>query len=254
MKSQRPFNPRLGMSSTSTPATLPYLRDHARGLLNEFDAADGLASYYTLHHDPNRTTLYVRRNAEGIVDGFLAVCQTGFDLFRPLVTLRVRGDSAIPLLVEEGLAEARPYLLIVPPSLLSRLEPHLTLTQITPNIILRLEPRRFTQQVNVLVVQRTDPEGNPRTEIKRDDETVAAAGVNWRSPVFAEVYVSVKPEHRGRGWGRAVVTTLVAELLKLGVTPLYTIAEGNADSRRLAERVGFVDTGAREVMAQAVRA
>ena len=29
-------------------------RQEARELLNEFDAADALASYYALHHDPNR--------------------------------------------------------------------------------------------------------------------------------------------------------------------------------------------------------
>lgn len=82
------------MTIPSTPATLPTLRQSVRDLLNEFDAADGLATYYGLYHDPQRTTLFVHQDGDGRVDGFLARCQTGFDLFRPLVTLRVRGDAA----------------------------------------------------------------------------------------------------------------------------------------------------------------
>jgi hypothetical protein len=65
------------MTISSTPATLPSLRDSVRDLLNEFDAADGLASYYALHHDPRRTTLFIHRDADQVVDGFLVRCQTG---------------------------------------------------------------------------------------------------------------------------------------------------------------------------------
>ena len=47
---------------------------------------------------------------------------------------------------------------------------------------------------------------------------------------------------------------VAAELLRQGVTPLYSVAEDNEPSYDLALDVGFVDTGAREVMAQVVRA
>ena len=67
------------MTISSTPSTLNYLRDNVRDLLNEFDVADGLAAYYTLHHDPRRTALAMHRNSGGEVDGFIARCQTGFD-------------------------------------------------------------------------------------------------------------------------------------------------------------------------------
>ncbi|NIR60156.1 MAG: hypothetical protein GWO02_11890, partial [Gammaproteobacteria bacterium] len=66
------------MTTASDPAALPELRRHARDLLNEFDVADGLASYYALHHPDARTALFVHRDASGEVDGFLARCQTGF--------------------------------------------------------------------------------------------------------------------------------------------------------------------------------
>lgn len=104
-----------------------------------------------------------------------------------------------------------------------------------------------------MVVIGADPEGNPRAEVRRGSHAVAVAGVNWRSPIFAEIYVQTEEEQRERGWGRAAVNALVAELLKLNVTPLYSVTEKNDASLALAERVGFVDTGAREIMAHAMR-
>lgn len=242
------------MTTASTPATLPRLRNEIRDVLNEFDPADALSSYYALHHDPRRTTLFVHREADGMVDGFLARCQTGFDLFRQLVTLRVRGsnDPLTPLLTE-ALVPGRPYLMIIPTSLVKRVEARVRLTDHVENHILRLDPARFRPEMNALVVTRKDKDGNPRAEIRRGGQPVAVAGVNWRSPIFAEVYVQVDPPARGRGLGRSVVKAVVAELLKMGVTPLYSVSEDNNASYDLALDVGFVDTGARECMAQAVR-
>jgi hypothetical protein len=240
------------MTSASTPATLHSLRESARDLLNEFDAADGLAAYYALYHDPKRTALFVHRDADGMVGGFLARCQTGFDLFRPLVTLRARRASALPALIAEGLLPGRPYLLVAPPALAESLAPHLDLTITSHNVIYRLDPKRYRHEVNVLVVSSRTPEGHPRAEIRRGGEVAASAGVNWRSPIFAEVYASVGPEYQQRGWGSSVVNAVVADLLVMGVTPLYSAGEDNAASQALAWSVGFVDSGAREVVAQAV--
>lgn|SRR5574341_329582 len=241
------------MTIPSTPATLTYIRQNVRDLLNEFDAADALAGYYTLYHPDHRTTIYMRRGDDNKVDGFLTVCQTGIDLFRPLVTLRVRGAEALPDLLQEGLAPGKPYLLIVPAFLLDRLEPHLALADVTRQRILRLDPNLYRPEMNTLVIHKDDQNGHPRTEIRHARGTVAVAGVNWRSPLFAEIFVQVEEPHRGKGMGWAVVNALVADLLKLEVMPLYTVAESNTVSLELAERVGFVDTGAREIMAQAVR-
>lgn len=241
------------MIIASTSEKLTALREEASTLLNEFDAADGLASYYTLHHDAKRTVLFVRRGPDGAPDGFLARCQTGFDLFRPLVTLRVRGngDTVQPLLAA-GLIAGRPYLLVIPVGLLPRVEPHLVLDEPVTNRTMRLDPSRFEPSINAMVVAGQDLDGNPRAEVRSGDRPVAVAGVNWRSPIFAEVYVRVEPPARGRGWGRAVVQSVVAGLLKQRVTPLYNVAEDNEASYDLALDVGFVDTGAREVMTQAM--
>ncbi|MGF1507504.1 MAG: GNAT family N-acetyltransferase [Chloroflexi bacterium] len=237
--------------TVSTLKTLPTLRREASELLNEFDAADGLAAYYTLHHEDRRTTLAVSHSA-GQVDGFLVRCMTGIDLFRPLVTLRLRGDAALPDLLEQGMVPGHPALLAVPMAYHERLEPHLDLSAVEVNHILRLNPTRFHPQRNVIVAAISDPRGSPRMEIRRYDQVVAAAGINWRSPIFAEVYVHVKEAHRLQGWGRAVLTTLISTLLKMEITPLYTVAETNGPSRELAASLGFVDTGAREIMANAV--
>lgn len=242
------------MMLSSVPSTLPQMRRLARELLNEFDAADALACYYALHHDPRRTTLHVHLDPANMPDGLLVQCYTGFDLFRPLITMRLRGlNNAAAEMIDSVLVEGRPYLLILPTGLLERVQPYLALSNVVRYAILRLDPARFRLTVNTLVQTRRDREGNPRAEIRRNDEAVALAGVNWRSPIFAEVFVQVQPEYRGRGWGRAVVRAVVAELLQTGVTPLYAAAEDNDASLDLAEDVGFVSTGNFEIMAQAVK-
>lgn len=242
------------MTLSSTLSTLPQMRRLARELLNEFDAADALACYYTLHHDPRRTTLHVHFDARSAPDGFLVHCYTGFDLFRPLITMRLRGlNNAAAEMIDIALLEGRPYLLVLPDALLERVQPHFVLSEVVRYAILRLDVSRFRPVINALVQTRQDREGNPRAEIRRGDEVAALAGVNWRSPIFAEVFVQVRPEHRGRGWGRAVTRAVVAELLQMGVTPLYTAAEDDDASLNLAEDVGFVSTGNYEIMAQAVR-
>lgn len=242
------------MSSSSNASTIEALRREARQLLNEFDAADALAGYYALHHPAQRSKLYVHRRADGVVDGFLSECQTGFDLLRPIVTFRARGLEALPALIELGLMPGRPYIVIFPRGLLERAEPHLQLSGVTVNRVLRLDPARITPEVNVLVTTKAAPDGLPRAEVRRDKAVIAAAGVNWRSPDFAEIYVSVQEEERMQGLGRAVANALVIALLKQRVTPLYMVPEDNVASYKLAEKVGFVDTGASEIMAQAVRA
>lgn len=231
-------------------SNLETLRQSARSLLNEFDAADALASYYALHHPAQRSTLFVSGGPDGNPAGFVVRCQTGFDLFRPVVTLRVRGADVPESLLHEGLEAGRSYLLIVPEGLFERLEPGLDVQGKLAHRVLRLDPARFQPMVNVMVMSRDDPAGNPVFEIRRGDRALAVSGVNWRSPDFAEVYVQVESEAQGRGWGRAVTAACVSALLQQGTMPIYYVADNNLPSRELAEQLGFVDTGAREIVAQ----
>ena len=57
---------------------LATLRDRVRPLLNVSAAADALAVYYALYHDPARTQLHVRDGATGRPEGFVAQFDTQY--------------------------------------------------------------------------------------------------------------------------------------------------------------------------------
>lgn len=227
-------------------------------LLDESSPADAFTAYYTLHHDPRRTAIFLHYDSNHRIDGFLARAQTGLDLFRPVVVLRAeRAQRAQPEqiasdLFESGLSPNRPYYMVAPASLRDIVDRHLQVTDAEELCIYRLDPGLFSPQINVLVVSNPTPDGSPRYEISAQGAVQAMAGVNWRSPRFAEVYVYTESAARGRGWGKAVVASLVSELLRNRLVPLYVVNKQNAASVNLATSVGFVDTGAREYAAQVV--
>jgi GNAT superfamily N-acetyltransferase len=224
---------------------LIQLRRRARLLLDLSAPRDGLAAYYALYHDPARTRLLVEVEGQG-AEGFLAVCQTGRDLFRLLAVLRARHAGAAAALLRRGLLPHRPYYLVTTPDLQPAAEKVLEVEKIEINRVYRLDLARYAPTINVLVVPTPAADGSPRFVIRSQGEIAAEAGVNWQSPHFAEVYVWTARRARGRGWGKAVVESCVAWVVRSGVQPLYIVSEGNAPSIRLAESVGFVDTGARE--------
>lgn len=221
-----------------------------RPLLSPTDPGDALASYYALWHDPRRTQLTLHRDAQGRVDGFLAACQTGADLFRPLVTLRAPDAQAVGELLREALTPHRPYQFIVPVTLASALRDHVDLAHFTLNRIYLLDPSRFQPVINVLVQRSEGLEGTPRFQIEAQGRLAALSGVNWRSPTFAEVFVYVHPSGRGRGWGKSVVSACTNALLEQQVRPLYMVEENNEASIAIAEGLGYVDTGQRAFIAE----
>jgi RimJ/RimL family protein N-acetyltransferase len=225
-------------------------RKAIRPLLSPADPADALTSYYALWHDPRRTQLFLHRDSEGDTDGFVTVSQTGADLFRPLVTLRAPNEPAAGDLLRTALAPNRPYHLIVPVTLASAARAHLKLSRSSLNRIYVLDPSRFQPIVNVLVQRITGADGAPRFQIESQGQLVAMSGTNWRSPTFAEVFVYVHPSGRGRGWGRSVVSACTAALLEERLRPLYMVEEGNEASIHIAEALGYLDTGLRELSAE----
>jgi predicted GNAT family acetyltransferase len=68
------------------------------------------------------------------------------------------------------------------------------------------------------------------------------------------MFVHTEPETRERGYGRSVVSGLCAELLSEGLTPLYHVEPDNEASVRLAQGLGFRDSGEREFACVASRA
>jgi GNAT superfamily N-acetyltransferase len=227
------------------PEDLNEKRRAIRSLLSPTDPADALVSYYALWHDPRRTQLVLHHGARGQADGFVAVCQTGADLFRPLVTLRAQDEAAVGELLRAALVPNRPYQVIVPVTLASAVREQMEISRSTLNRLYLLDPGRFQPVINVLVQRIDGPEGNPRFQIESQGQTAALAGVNWRSPAFAEVFVYVHPMGRGRGWGKSVVSACTSALLEARLRPLYMVEKSNEASIRIAEDLGYVDTGKR---------
>ena len=226
-------------------------RQALRPLLSPHDPADALASYYALWHDPGRTQLAVSRDTQGHANGFVVACRTGADLFRPLVTLRASDSDAVGKLLRETLAPHRIYQVIAPVTLASAVRENLDVQQSRLLGIYRLDPARFQPIINILVQQVTGADGTPRFQIESQGQVAAISGTNWRSPTFAEVFVYVHPTGRHRGWGKSVVSACTASLLEARLSPLYLAEKENKVSVRIAEGLGYVDTGHLEFAAMA---
>lgn len=242
-------------------------RTAIRPLLAPSAPEDALTAYYALYHDPRRVQLTLHHAPGGDtcpgpvlsgveeqnrrLDGFIAVCQTGQDLFRPLVVIRAADDAAVVDLLNRALVPGRPYYMIAPIELARTLQRLLVMPEPAVHCIYRVDPARFqstrTAEINVLLQERRDSDGLPRWEIHSRGRVAAAAGTNWRSPFCAEVYVYTEPEFRRRGWGRAVLQAATAELLLEGLLPLYRARDDNLPSILLAKAAGYADTGRREV-------
>ncbi len=233
-------------------ADLERLRLRVRSLLHFSTPGDALYVYYAFYHDPRRTRLYVHEDADGHSDGFVAVCQTGQQLFQPTVVLRTPNAEVAVELLRQALVPGRPYRIITTPDLQDVIAEVVEIGQPETNHIYKLDLFHFQHLVNVLVVAEQGLGGLPRFVIRSQEEIVAEAGLNWASPHFAEVFVRTVPAARGRGWGRAVLTDCTTWVLRSGRQPLYVVNGANEPSIALAETVGYVDTGVREFAGEGV--
>ncbi len=224
-----------------------------QGLVHQDDPSDALAAYYGLYAPAQTRAVFTVSDEAGAPEGFLVRARTGLDLFRPVVAFRARSESAVARLVEAGVPMARPVILAVPAALGPWAYKSLQTSDAEVHRIYALERARHVPMINVLATTNRDPNGAPRSEIRTGGHLGAVAGVNWQTPRYAEIYVYTDPAVRGRGWGKSVVSTVAGLVLDSGRTPLYVVAESNDYSIRLAEAVGFHDTGAREILAEAVR-
>ncbi|MBN1642432.1 MAG: GNAT family N-acetyltransferase [Anaerolineae bacterium] len=213
-----------------------------RALVAPTDPADAMTAYYALEHPAARVQLTLHRTPSGRVDGFVAVCQTGRELFVPLVVMR-GPHAALVELLQHALLPGRQYLVVVPLYLRGAVEDALDVVSGQINVIHTLVPGMFRPVLNVMV---QPGQTRYRYEIWVQAHVVAAAGVNWRTDAVADVYAYTAGDYQGRGWGRAVGAACVQDLLSDGLLPLYTAGEANAASRALAEALGFRDSGARE--------
>ena len=199
-----------------------------------------------------RSTLLTHTDASGSTTGFVGRFQTGVDLFRPLVTLKCPNPESAADLFNQALVAGRPYILFAGLNQLSMVG---GLMEIENQRILRIytiDPRHFHPQVNVMVESKLSHDGTPRCEIIAEGKPIAVAGLNWKSPAFAEIFVQVEPAARERGWGNSVVSCITEELLKNGIRPVYLVENGNEASVKLVEGLGYFDTGSRQVYADTV--
>lgn len=229
-------------------------RHAINSLLNLHSPADALTAYYALSHDDKRTWLTVEQDGSGRAIGFVAVCQTGLDLFRPLVVLRADLPATAIALLHKALAPGRPYYVIAPLELAPALNAVIDIEERDVNHIYEARRASFKPVANVLVVGSRDAENKPRFVIRSaTGDVIAEAGLNWQSDEFAEIYVNVQPAARGRGWGKSVVSACTAYLLGAGLRPLYITSENNTPAIRLCQALGYKDTGAREYVCTGVK-
>ena len=142
--------------------TLADERQQIRSLLNEQSPADAFTAYYALHHDPQRTQLFLHTHPSVGVDGFLVRAQTGLDLFRPVVVIRAASDTVVTDLLCQGLIASRPYYLVADLNLSQAINRALTISDAEILCVYTLDLKQFDPVINVLVVAKPTPEGAPR--------------------------------------------------------------------------------------------
>lgn len=234
-------------------ASVPETRKLIRNLLDDSNPAESPTTYYALWHPAEKSALFVHTAPSGKVVGFMGRFQTGLDLFRPLITLKAPSpEVAASLLSQGGLVAGRPYIFFAGLNQLAMIGGSLHIENQRILRIYTLDSARFRPQINVMILHNTAHDGTPRCEVKQDGKVLSAAGVNWRSPAFAEIYVQTEPAARQKGWGKAVVSCLTERLLKSGLLPIYLVENGNEESRGLVESLGYYDTGSRQVYADTV--
>jgi RimJ/RimL family protein N-acetyltransferase len=226
-------------------------RRKIRRLLDDSSAADAPTAYYALFHDPARSQLFTHTDDKARATGFVGVFRTGIDLFRPVVALRCGEAQTAADLLAQALTPDRPYILFASLNQRPLVGGSLRILSQRELTICQLDARRFQPELNVLARNDTAPDGTPRSTIESNGQR-AIAGVNWQSPAFAEIWAHVDPGARQRGWGASVVKAVTQSIIQGGRIPLYLVEPANTASRALAEAVGFVDTGGRQLYADVV--
>ncbi len=227
-------------------------RETLQPLLDPESPSDAMAAYYALEHPEDRLNLFGYFPEENGPRGFIAIAQTGMDLFRPLAIPHVADPDGMQALLERSLDPGRPVILHVPLEQRPWVEGIVDIRQVRVTELLRLDPAAFEPVINVLVVETKSPEESPRYQIQSQRSGSAAAGLNWQGRGCAEIYVDVDEVGRSRGFGKSVLAALAGRLLGEGRVALYRVEDADTASRNEAYQVGFRPTGIRHLVTQAV--
>jgi hypothetical protein len=224
-------------------------RQRLASLLDPRSPADAAAEYYALHHAAERTRLYAIASNQGRPKGFMAVAQTGLDLFRPLLVPFVGQSQALERLVEEVLPGIGAGILRIPAYQLSWLDGAASVEGRNQYEILRLASDQFEPTLNVLVVEAQTPGGGPRYEVRTADGEFAAAGLNWSGSRFAEIYLEASQGARSRRLTRSVLSAILSRLLGERRQPLYLVNDSDPTAKTEAFQLGFRPTAFSVVLA-----
>lgn len=218
-----------------------------RHLLDERDPNDARASYYAQHYQ--RSQLITERPDTARAVGYVCFSRTGLDLFRPFVTLRLPADNyaASERLLTQALQPGVPFIMSVLRRDLPLVKAFCDVQTEDEMAVMVMVRGRFEPVINVLVNQDDKP-GLQRAYIRRDGAIVSTAITNWQTRDYAEIGITTSPLNRRQGWGQSVLAALTQFHTERGRTPLYYVAHTNVASRKLAESVGYVDLGGREVL------
>jgi hypothetical protein len=226
-------------------------RQQLASLLDPHSAADAMAAYYALSHPEDKVRLYGYASGSGEPRGFLAVAQTGLDLFRPLVVPFVATREIMVRLLRDACRPGQSIMLHLPADQVAWLDGEVEIHDQHDLELLRLEPSAYEPILNVLVVERQAPGGLPRYEIETAHGLHAAAGLNWQGSHFAEVYLDADDRGRGSGLTRSVLSALVGRLLGERLVALYRVEPSRISVKTEAFHVGFRPTGIKTALVQA---
>ena len=219
-------------------------------LVDLHSVADAMPAYYALEHPCERTELFGYYPSPDTPSGFLAIAQTGFDLFRPIAVPFVANEEAMRNLLAQGLLSNRSYLVYLPVDQQEFIRNKIPYQPLQISNLLRLDPRAFTPIMNVMIMKTEAASGSPRFEIRSTVQGYAAAGINWMSSTAAEMYVEADDAGRRRGFTKSVLAALIEHLLVQKKTVLFRVADDDYDAFEDAFDLGFKPTGVRTLLAE----
>jgi len=225
-------------------------REQLAPLLNVEAANDALATYCALQHPAEKLKLFVSSDGGGKPNGFLAIAQTGMDLFRPIAVPFVASLKILQELLGEALKPGQPVLLYLPLEQRDWLMDELILTETRITELLRLDPMSFRPIVNVLVLEVGTPSGLPRFEIRTKSGSFAAAGINWLGERFSEVYLEADNEAQVRGLALSVLSAMNNHLLEENRISLFRSDDINGLRYDELLSIGYRATGTRTLITQ----
>ncbi len=225
-------------------------RESLAPLFNSQSASDALAAYCALIHPAEKLKLYVSYDGGGKPNSFLAIAQTGMDLFRPLAVPFVASEKYLNELIHSALTPGQPVLLHLPLEQRDWLDEKIILTDAKITELLRLDPMSFQPILNVLVLELTMPSGLPRYEIKTKSGSHAAAGINWMGDRFSEIYLEADREAQVRGLALSVLSAMSNRLLEENRIPLFGLESQVEIEFKELNNLGYRSTGSRTLSAQ----